>query len=126
LASRLSDAPHRHASLNELEGERHGFGDRHLGVVALPFGQVEREIDRMPDVARRQTVERDTGDVGERIVAIREHGVLRGAILHRCVDGLLVVVVDRMEVHGVNGAARRTGRRIVLPVCRQAVSSVAG
>jgi hypothetical protein len=61
---------HRGARLHELEREVDGLFDCHLVLLALGIAEVEREVDLVPDVARRQPVQGDAGDVGEQVLRL--------------------------------------------------------
>jgi hypothetical protein len=71
---------------------------------ALALGQIEREIDVVPDVARRQAVQRHAGHV-RHDVRVAEVAEATGCGEHGVEHRVLIVVVDRIE-HGAHGSLR--------------------
>jgi hypothetical protein len=83
-----------------------GLPDRTLVLDALGIGLVEGKIDRMPDLALRNAVERDAGDVGQQLFG--DLGIVRMLRRHRLVDRALKGVVDRTEAGVHDGSSAMT------------------
>ena len=62
--------------------------DRLLGVEAVAVGAIEGEVDLVADVARRQAVQRDAGDVAEQVAdKASEYAGKAGQQFDRAMEG---------------------------------------
>ena len=101
-------------------------GTTHLaaGHEAVAVGAIEGEVDLVADVARRQAVQRDAGDVAEQVVV--EVRVARGGGGDGLEHAALVVVLDGVEFGGhphsigvTRGALERPWRRRRVQIARR-------